>query len=153
MKIPLAITSLILAGVAALSWWQQAAVAGLREEQAALRAEAVALGLSVDEAADGQTSQPRRASRQRQERVPQDVNAVAADVVQLLRDIKEGKLETSGKSAVERISEIFERLYQLDAAQVRQRRVQDDEIGTRLSYCGRPLRPILQSVSSLKLIR
>lgn len=119
MKIPLAITSLILAGVAALSWWQQAAVGGLREEQAALRAEAVALGLSVDEAADGQTSQPRRASRQRQERVPQDVNAVADDVVQLLRDIKEGKLETSGKSGVERISEIFERLYQLDPAQVR----------------------------------
>jgi hypothetical protein len=119
MKIPLAITALILAGVAALSWWQQAAVGGLREEQAVLRAEAVALGISVDDAADGQTRHPRRASRQRQERVPQDVNAVAADVVQLLRDIKEGKLEGAGKSGVERISEIFERLYQLDPAQVR----------------------------------
>jgi hypothetical protein len=119
MKASLAITALILAGVAALSWWQQTAVGGLREEQAALRAEAGALGLSVAEAADGPASHPQRANRQRVERVPQDVNAVAADVVQLLRDIKEGKLETSGKSGVERISEIFERLYQLDPAQVR----------------------------------
>lgn len=119
MKISLGITALILAGFATFGWRQQAAVGVLREEQAVLQAEAVALGLAVDETASGQASHPRRASRQRLERVPQDVNAVAADVVQLLRDIKEGKLETSGKSGVERISEIFERLYQLDTAQVR----------------------------------
>ena len=116
MKISLTITAVILTGFAAFGWRQQAAVAALRDEQAALRAEAVALGLSGDEAAGRQPSHQRRSSHQRQEQAPADVNALTADVVQLLRDIKEGNLDDRG---VERISDIFERIYQLDAAQIR----------------------------------
>jgi hypothetical protein len=118
MKTSLAITGLLLAGFAIMGWRQQAGFAGLREEQAALQVEAVALGLTLDDVADGEAPRPRRACRQRPERPPEDVNAVADAVVQLLRDIKEGKLEQSGQSGVARISEVFERLYQLDAAQV-----------------------------------
>jgi len=119
MKRSLAITALIVAIFAALGWRQQTSLSQLRDEQVALRSEAVALGIPVDAQPDKTTTPSLRASRPHPERAPADVKAVAGEVTLLLADIKAGKLDQSGKSGVERISEIVEQLYQLDAGQVR----------------------------------
>lgn len=119
MKLSLAVTALILVGFAALGWRQQAQVSRLREQQTALQSKALALGLTVEAAASGQATRSRHADRSRTERTPQDVKAVATDVARLLKDIKDGSLDTEEQSGVERISAIIERIYQLDAAQIR----------------------------------
>lgn len=119
MKLSLAITALILVGFAALGWRQQAEVNRLSEQQAALQSKALALGLAVEAVASGQTTRSRHADRSRAGRAPQDVKAVAADVARLLKDIKDGSLDTEEQSGVERISALVERIYQLDAAQIR----------------------------------
>jgi hypothetical protein len=55
MKFSLALAALIVAGFVALGWPQQVAVNRLRDEHAALAAEAAALGLATEDATAGQT--------------------------------------------------------------------------------------------------
>jgi hypothetical protein len=117
MKISLAFAALIVAGFVALGWPQQAAVNRLRDEHAALAAEAAALGLATEDAAAGQTRR-RSAARVHLDREG-EAKTIAADFVQFSKAMKANTRVGPDPDALERISGILDRLYRLDAGQVR----------------------------------
>ena len=116
MKISLAFAALIVAGFVALGWPQQAAVNRLRDEHAALAAEAAALGLATDAAA-GQTRR-RSAARVHLDREA-EAKTLATDLIKLNKEIKANTSDGPDANTLERTSGILDRLYRLDAGQVR----------------------------------
>lgn len=117
MKISLAFAALIVAGFVALGWPQQVAVNRLRDEHTALAAEATVLGLASENAAAGQTRR-RSAARVHVDREA-EAKTLAADLVKLNKEMLGNTRVGPDANALERTSGILDRLYRLDAGQVR----------------------------------
>ncbi|MCF7673969.1 MAG: hypothetical protein K9N23_10840 [Akkermansiaceae bacterium] len=119
MRLSTAVAVLILAVCATIGWRGQDAVRHLRGERQALVAEATALGLAVDGAAvaAGDQTRHRRAARPTVDREA-EVRDFVRELLALLKDLKAGQGDAPNESALARITDMVERIYQLDAGQV-----------------------------------
>ena len=115
MKISLALTAVVLAAAAGLSWYNHQDLASAREAQVKLVAEATTLGVAPDSSLP---SDGGRVTKRGRERGDKDKSAIAAAIAtDFFAMAKESGL--SGEAKSQRIQEIVDRVMALDPAQLK----------------------------------
>ncbi len=118
MKISLALSVVILAAAASLSWHDHQRLVTVRENHAKLVAEAATLGIALD---PSRPADPVRITKRERENKEVDAKAAAAEFIAFAKEMEamEKKGGPPDEAVQKRIMEIMDRMMSLDASQLK----------------------------------